>query len=42
MKVLFADYEHGYSIIEFIGEWNDALHNRYYAPEKRDTGAYDG
>ena len=27
LKVLFADYEKGYSIIEFIGEWNDALHN---------------
>ncbi len=27
MKVLFVDYEHGYSIIEFMGEWNDALHN---------------
>ncbi|MEY3678004.1 MAG: hypothetical protein RI924_145 [Bacteroidota bacterium] len=27
LKVLFADYEQGYAIIEFIGEWNDALHN---------------
>ncbi len=27
LKVLFADYEEGYSIIEFIGEWNDLLHN---------------
>ena len=27
LKVLYADYELGYSIIEFIGEWNDALHN---------------
>ena len=27
LKVLFADYERGYAIIEFIGEWNDALHN---------------
>jgi len=27
LKVLYADYEKGYSIIEFIGEWNDALHN---------------
>jgi hypothetical protein len=27
LKVLFADYEKGDSIIEFIGEWNDALHN---------------
>src|SRR5882757_9058248 len=27
MKVLFADYERGYAIIEFIGEWNDAINN---------------
>ena len=27
LKVLFADYEQGYAIIELIGEWNDALHN---------------
>lgn len=27
LKVLYADYEKGYSIIEFIGEWNDVLHN---------------
>ena len=27
LKVLFADYEKGYSIIEFIGEWNDAIEN---------------
>lgn len=27
LKVLYADYEQGYAIIEFIGEWNDALHN---------------
>jgi hypothetical protein len=26
-KVLFVDYDAGYSIIEFIGEWNDAVHN---------------
>ncbi len=26
-KVLFLDYEEGYAILEFIGEWNDALHN---------------
>lgn len=26
-KVLFLDYEKGYAILEFIGEWNDALHN---------------
>ncbi len=27
IKVLYADYEEGYVIIEFIGEWNDCLHN---------------
>ena len=27
LKVLYADYDLGFSIIEFIGEWNDALHN---------------
>lgn len=27
MKVLMADYEAGYVIIELIGEWNDAIEN---------------
>lgn len=27
LKILFADYEDGYAIIEFIGEWNDAVEN---------------
>ncbi len=27
MKILFADYETGHAIIEFIGEWNDAVQN---------------
>jgi hypothetical protein len=27
LKVLFADYDHGFAIIEFLGEWNDLLHN---------------
>lgn len=27
LKVLYADYDLGYTIIEFIGEWNDALYN---------------
>lgn len=27
LKVLYADYEEGYAVIEFIGEWNDLLHN---------------
>lgn len=26
-KVLFADYEKQFAVIEFIGEWNDAVHN---------------
>lgn len=27
LKVLFADYEEGYAMIELIGEWNDLLYN---------------
>ena len=27
MKLLFADYEQNYAIIELIGEWNDAIEN---------------
>ncbi|MEM8585553.1 MAG: hypothetical protein AAGF87_14835 [Bacteroidota bacterium] len=27
IKIIFADYEEGYAILELIGEWNDALHN---------------
>ncbi len=27
LKVLYADYEEGYVVIEMIGEWNDLLHN---------------
>lgn len=27
MKILYADYEQGYAIIELIGEWNDAIEN---------------
>ncbi len=27
LKILFTDYDEGFSIIEFIGEWNDLLHN---------------
>lgn len=27
LKVLYADYELGFAIIEFIGEWNDAIEN---------------
>lgn len=27
MKLLFVDYDEGFCIIEFIGEWNDCIHN---------------
>jgi len=27
LKILFTNYKQGFTIIEFIGEWNDALHN---------------
>jgi hypothetical protein len=27
IKILFADYEERYAIIELIGEWNDAINN---------------
>lgn len=27
IKVLFSDYDMGFAIIEFIGEWNDTLYN---------------
>ncbi len=27
LKELYADYENGFAIIEFIGEWNDAISN---------------
>jgi len=27
LKVLYVDYEKGFSIIELIGEWNDAIYN---------------
>lgn len=27
IKILYADYEEEYAIIEMIGEWNDCLHN---------------
>ena len=27
MKILFADYDEGFAIIELIGEWNDTLYN---------------
>ena len=27
LKVIYADYERGFVVIEFIGEWNDAINN---------------
>ncbi len=27
LKIIYTDYDEGYTIIEFFGEWNDALHN---------------
>jgi len=27
IKIIYADYEEGYAMIEFIGEWNDCLYN---------------
>ncbi len=27
IKVLFADYDTGFAVIELLGEWNDCLHN---------------
>jgi hypothetical protein len=27
LKILYADYDENYCIIEMIGEWNDTLHN---------------
>lgn len=27
IKQLYADYEQGFTILEFMGEWNDVLHN---------------
>lgn len=27
IKILFADYDSGYAIIELLGEWNDAIEN---------------
>ncbi|MFT6939336.1 MAG: hypothetical protein ACJASN_000822, partial [Cyclobacteriaceae bacterium] len=27
IKILFIDYDRGYTIIEMIGEWNDAINN---------------
>src|SRR5690606_29265731 len=28
-KILYADYDEGYCIIELIGEWNDCIYNDF-------------
>lgn len=46
LKVLFADYDDGFAIIELIGEWNDCLNNdvmflkREVADQMIDAGIY--
>lgn len=27
LKILFVDYNENYAVLEFLGEWNDAIHN---------------
>lgn len=27
MKILYADYDKGFTVLEFLGEWNDAINN---------------
>jgi hypothetical protein len=27
LKILYADYQAGFAVLEFIGEWNDAINN---------------
>jgi hypothetical protein len=27
LKILFSDYQKGFTVIELLGEWNDAIHN---------------
>lgn len=27
IKILYADYDKGFAVIEFLGEWNDAINN---------------
>ena len=34
-KILYADYEKQFAVIEFIGEWNDAVHNDITGVEER-------
>lgn len=35
LKVLYANYDKGFTIIEFIGEWNDTLYNDIEALKRR-------
>ena len=43
-KILFADYEQGFAIIEFMGEWNDAIENDIYTFRRNiaDVLSYNG
>jgi len=34
-KILFADYESNFAVIELIGEWNDAVHNDIMEMKRR-------
>ena len=33
-KILHADYDQGFAILEFIGEWNDCIHKRHHVFKK--------
>ncbi|MEO6538514.1 MAG: hypothetical protein ABIT07_08600 [Ferruginibacter sp.] len=37
MKILFTDYDQGYTIIELLGEWNDAIENDIMAMRREVT-----
>ena len=37
MKILFTDYEQGYTVIELLGEWNDAIENDIMAMRREVT-----
>lgn len=37
LKILYADYEQGFAIIELIGEWNDAIENDIQALRREVT-----
>ena len=41
-KVLYADYDEGYAILEFIGEWNDCLFNDIMLLKREVIEPFDG